>query len=985
MLSRDREQRGNVATHSSHTAAAGGNSVATLAPPVKSAQTVSPPQSELREEPKSEPEIPGRESNSPVVSHDIPPITPRPVSPGSYAEPILPEAPVPPEPEPPVAPAVSPAPTPQTPVPGPVMKGGAPPATLPEDKAAVAPPFPDDVVEPDADLQDRELPPHPPEPPAVPEPPKSPAPAEASESRSSGAAPPPASPPLIPVPKTQPIQIKRSSPLLPPDRVAEDIVPPPPPVSERASDSDLPRLDVSLAEGDSTATLPTHQQSQPTRIQLPQLGDEEVHADSPNDFTVAPGPTESAVAPETDSPPPESHLDYPTEGAASPVEDSGGFVPPDAATASTLEEQLLRELSSSQSSSHAEAPPVDPAIQYVEELPPQPVSAVPKTEPVAIRPPEVGEIDEAPQSSQSSQEPTPTIAQPELHEPEETSSTHEGSVANMLRVHEGAPEASVSSELGFDSVTEPGHVHGSTQSRISYPSPSSAPTEEPAPAPLSPVSHEQSKSEMDAFDELLGKSSSTGGIGPSWGVLGAIVLSVAVIAAAMAYVLWRSLSGGPDPFAGQDRSALSQKYAVVPHDRNSHDVVEAAKTLNITPPSKTAEKVKKAEKSEDKGKELTAPAPSSIALPPGGAAPDGESHPSPPTLPGDGNKIIISDGGGNHANPSALDSATGSATRPPSKVGTTSADSAVARPSATGNNNPPPALSKSKKPGEPSSPNSLSALDRKIAEMSEDPSGPADAPAVRDAPAQVRKADAPAVAPDPISTTVGNAASFPAPGPKDGPIGKARELIDVYMRAPNWQARIPYTYQGDSLKPAIEEYYKKWPFSRSDKFSVQLFQIEDQKALGGPYWVYLVSANDSDPGFPIIVRVEDGKLKVDWEIYSEFQDRHFVKFQDGTIASPHNFRVVLEQKSDYFGPDRDTFTDRDDYLCFEVSPPYGSPGEFSQFAFVKKGTPLAEKLNKNVGLGEDLLAVLVTLDYKVFPHGVKHLVITKWITEGWFE
>jgi hypothetical protein len=229
-------------------------------------------------------------------------------------------------------------------------------------------------------------------------------------------------------------------------------------------------------------------------------------------------------------------------------------------------------------------------------------------------------------------------------------------------------------------------------------------------------------------------------------------------------------------------------------------------------------------------------------------------------------------------------------------------------------------------------------------------------------------------------------ASFPAPDANDGSrLGKTHDLLDAFLRAPDWESRIRYVFQGESLRPAMEEYYKKWPFTRHDRFALNLFQMEEDPEMGGPYWVYLVSASDEDQGYPVIVRVEDGNLKVDWEIYSEFQDQHFVQFLKGSIASPHTFRLVIQRSSSYYGPDRSEFTELDDHLVYEINPPYGDLGEFSEYAFVKRDSELAKKLDEVVGLNDEPLAVIITLEQKKFSHGVTHEVITDYVTEGWFR
>jgi len=228
-------------------------------------------------------------------------------------------------------------------------------------------------------------------------------------------------------------------------------------------------------------------------------------------------------------------------------------------------------------------------------------------------------------------------------------------------------------------------------------------------------------------------------------------------------------------------------------------------------------------------------------------------------------------------------------------------------------------------------------------------------------------------------------ATFPAPGASDSPLRNTNDLIDAFLRAPDWETRIKYTYQGESLRSAIGDYYGKWADKKIDRFSLQLFQMEKEPSLGGPFWVYLVSTSDQDQGFPLIVRVEDGNLKVDWEIYSEFFDRHFVRFRDGKMPRPSTFRVVVERVSDYYGSDREGFKDLASYNVYQINPPYGDLNEFSEYAFVKKDSEVAKKLDAVVGLNDEPLAVIITLDEKPFEHGVKHYLITEYVTEGWFR
>ncbi|MDF1753693.1 MAG: hypothetical protein P1U89_13015 [Verrucomicrobiales bacterium] len=227
---------------------------------------------------------------------------------------------------------------------------------------------------------------------------------------------------------------------------------------------------------------------------------------------------------------------------------------------------------------------------------------------------------------------------------------------------------------------------------------------------------------------------------------------------------------------------------------------------------------------------------------------------------------------------------------------------------------------------------------------------------------------------------------YPAPGRDDPPLKNTHDLVDAYLRAPNWEARIPYTYQGESLRPAIAEYYQKWPDFSLDRFKMKLFQMEMEEEFGGPFWVYQITKSDADPGgVPMIIRVENGHLKVDWQVYSEFSDEHFLKFREGKIGAPHTFRLVAERVSEYPGADKPGFTDLDNYLCFELNPPYGGYRAYSEYAFVKKGTEIARVMNEKIGLGDDPLAVILKIDREGFSHGIRHYVIKEFVDEGWFK
>ncbi|NNE91495.1 MAG: hypothetical protein HKN23_07600 [Verrucomicrobiales bacterium] len=241
-------------------------------------------------------------------------------------------------------------------------------------------------------------------------------------------------------------------------------------------------------------------------------------------------------------------------------------------------------------------------------------------------------------------------------------------------------------------------------------------------------------------------------------------------------------------------------------------------------------------------------------------------------------------------------------------------------------------------------------------------------------------------APPPAAVSA-NVVGPPAPEtfttPTEGQLGDSRSLIETFLEAPNWRERLKYTYQAERVGSIMQTYYSTWPDEPLSQYALKFLEMESDPSIGGPYWVYMVRTNDSTEGFPIIVRKDGDLLKVDWEIFAEFSDEHYVKFKNGQIPGPRTFRLVMVRQSGYYGSDRDGFADRDNYQVYKIVPPYGDL-DYEEVAFIPKSSPLAARAEKFLPLGMDPLAVMITIDYKAFPHGINHIVITDIVTDGWF-
>lgn len=237
-------------------------------------------------------------------------------------------------------------------------------------------------------------------------------------------------------------------------------------------------------------------------------------------------------------------------------------------------------------------------------------------------------------------------------------------------------------------------------------------------------------------------------------------------------------------------------------------------------------------------------------------------------------------------------------------------------------------------------------------------------------------------APPPEDTQTIRNGSLP-PGRAD-PLAGVGRALDSFLRAKTWKDALPYIYRGEELASRVEDYYKEHEYEPLGNFSRQLFQIEEDPEMDGPYWVYLISMSPEDQGFPVIVREEDGEKKVDWEMFAEFRDRSFARYVEEGRAEKSTFRVVAERKRDYYAPDKDAIGDLDDYFIFTLNAPYGRLDEFSIDAFVDAESEVAVEMGEVLGPTDSPLAVVLTVEKREIANGVDKYVIVDYVTEGWF-
>ncbi len=228
----------------------------------------------------------------------------------------------------------------------------------------------------------------------------------------------------------------------------------------------------------------------------------------------------------------------------------------------------------------------------------------------------------------------------------------------------------------------------------------------------------------------------------------------------------------------------------------------------------------------------------------------------------------------------------------------------------------------------------------------------------------------------------GSADKPPAPGAKQNQLEDPRKIVEAFLHAKSWKERLPYIFNAKNLSKTIEEYYETDPQGPISNYTLEFINMERSRADNSLFYVFFYITKQMPDGLPLILRTEDGKLKVDWEIFAEFHDQHFKYFVKGENPGPHPLRIMIKRAS-YWGPDKDKFTDLNDYLCFGISsPPYPEEGEF---AFIKKGSPLAAKLEQSLPWGKPPVSGIVEIEKVKLSHGDEHLIIKNIVTDGWFS
>ncbi len=183
------------------------------------------------------------------------------------------------------------------------------------------------------------------------------------------------------------------------------------------------------------------------------------------------------------------------------------------------------------------------------------------------------------------------------------------------------------------------------------------------------------------------------------------------------------------------------------------------------------------------------------------------------------------------------------------------------------------------------------------------------------------------------------------------------EILKQFFQAKTWQERLVFTQPQEKVRPLMERYYAENPDGPMRVSNIELIRHDKSPEIGTPLCVFQVSGPDLPEPLPVMVESSPEGWKVDWLTLTEFKDKLLLRFLQKWQDEPARFHVMV-RRTHYFDED---VPNLDKKHCFELMP--ATPG-YSGFAFIPKGTPLAQNLDRTLGWEVANLAAIVELRWR---------------------
>jgi hypothetical protein len=162
--------------------------------------------------------------------------------------------------------------------------------------------------------------------------------------------------------------------------------------------------------------------------------------------------------------------------------------------------------------------------------------------------------------------------------------------------------------------------------------------------------------------------------------------------------------------------------------------------------------------------------------------------------------------------------------------------------------------------------------------------------------------------PAPATATGSPAGSAAAPVPAPGappaprtPLGHARLALESFLAAPDWQKRLEFAVNPDSIRESMAAHFRDHPDGPIPVEGISLMSNETVPGTTRALFGFRVRIKDFHSDIPMAVEETDHGFRVDWPPFLETYEQRLRTFFEKPGGEPGNFRVVLRRKH-YFGP-----------------------------------------------------------------------------------
>lgn len=203
---------------------------------------------------------------------------------------------------------------------------------------------------------------------------------------------------------------------------------------------------------------------------------------------------------------------------------------------------------------------------------------------------------------------------------------------------------------------------------------------------------------------------------------------------------------------------------------------------------------------------------------------------------------------------------------------------------------------------------------------------------------------------------------------------KLRPIMAGFLEAENWQDRLDYCAERETVRPLMEDYYKgndDGPLAYREIFS------GGAVSLGELFITAYVLMEDYSRRSFVMLRDDDGSWSVDWESFVGYSTMSMTEFKNVRPTEPQMFRLTISRpRPGYFNYE---FSDEESWDCYLLM---GRDLDEILYAYVKKFGDTASDLNKIFAI-HDEAAITLMIRFPEDAPSANQVEVVEVLGEGW--